>query len=265
MYSKLQLLQKYLKYTLSASNGKGHGVHSPFVFDFIIHVLNDKKRYETYQQIEAIRKDLLTDETLLTIQDFGAGSRVDGNLQRKVSSIAASALKPKKYAQLMFRMINYYHPKNILELGTSLGITTSYLGSAGNNTSVVTMEGSPAVAGVAQNNFNKLGLKNIQLIEGNFDETLASTLQQINTVDFAFIDGNHRKEPTIQYFNQLLSKTKEHSVLIFDDVHWSEEMEQAWEIIKQHEAVTLSIDLFFIGIVFFRNEQKTKQHFTIRF
>ena len=114
-------------------------------------------------------------------------------------------------------------------------------------------------------NFQRLELSNIELIEGNFDSVLIQILNQLPTIDFAFIDGNHHKEPTISYFKEIVAKTSEHSILVFDDIHWSREMEEAWEYIKHHTSVTLSIDLFFIGIVFFRKEQRVKQHFTIRF
>jgi len=265
MYSALQLGIKYSRYYITSGNGKGHGMHSPFVFEFITHVLNDNREYYCYSPIEMLRQQLHRDKTLVELQDFGAGSRVHASYKRKISEIAASSLKQKKFAQLLFRMVNFYQPKNILELGTSLGITTAYLASANKDLPVFTMEGAGAVAAVAQKNFGKLQLENIKIVEGNFDETLSGLLNDLHGVDFAFIDGNHRKKPTVQYFEQLLPKLNEYSILIFDDVHWSGEMEEAWEYIKANDAVTLSIDLFFIGIVFFRKEQKVKQHFTIRF
>jgi predicted O-methyltransferase YrrM len=174
-------------------------------------------------------------------------------------------LKPKKFSQLLFRTANFYQPINTLELGTSLGITTAYLASANANNKVMTMEGAKEVSAIARRNFQQLQLKNIEIVEGDFDSNLSSVLNNISSIDFAFVDGNHRKEPTIKYFEQLLSKTTNNSILVFDDVHWSKEMEEAWEYIKQHSSVTLSIDLFFIGIVFFRHEQLEKQHFSIRF
>ena len=265
MYSPVQLGIKFAKYYLTADNGKGHGIHSPFTFDFVINVLNDNRTFYAYEAIEKLRLLLLQNEEVLTIEDFGAGSRTGLTKQRKVKDIAASSLKPKKFAQLMFRMIDYYQPTNILELGTSLGITTSYLASAKVNSHITTMEGSTAVANVAKKNFNYLNLNNIDIVEGNFDLTLPSTLQKIETVDFAFIDGNHRYQPTINYFHQLLPHIQDHSILIFDDVYWSKEMEQAWIEIKNHPSVKLSIDLFFIGIIFFKKEFKVKQDFVIRF
>lgn len=265
MYSPVQLGIKFAKYYLTADNGKGHGIHSPFTFDFVTNVLNDNRKFYAYEAIENLRLLLLQNDEILLIEDFGAGSRTGLTKQRKVREIAASSLKPKKFAQLMFRMVDYYQPTNILELGTSLGITTSYLASAKINSQVTTMEGSTAVAKVAKKNFTYLNLKNIGIVEGNFDLTLPSTLQKIETIDFAFIDGNHRYQPTINYFHQLLPHIQDHSILIFDDVHWSKEMEQAWTEIKNHPSVKLSIDLFFIGILFFKKEFKVKQDFVIRF
>jgi predicted O-methyltransferase YrrM len=265
MYSTFKLASKYLTWFLTASNGKGHGVHSPFVFDFITNVLNDDRTFYAYDDLENLRRSLLRNKKVLTIEDFGAGSVVSKSNQRKVRDIARSALKPKKFGQLMFRMVDYYKANTIVELGTSLGITTGYLASGNLKGQVYTFEGARQVAEVARQNFQKLSLNNIQVIEGNFDSTLQPNLHKITNVHFAFVDGNHRKEPTIQYFEQLLAKATEYSVFIFDDIHWSEGMEEAWKYIQQHPSVTLTIDLFFIGLVFFRKEQKVPQHFTVRF
>lgn len=259
------MVLKFVQYYLTASNGKGYGVHSPFVFDFIINVLNDDRHFYSYDSIEQVRQNVLKNNKVLTITDYGAGSTVTKSNQRKVRDIARSALKPKKFAQLMFRIVNYYQANTIVELGTSLGITTSYLASGNLKGTVYTFEGAREVAAIAKDDFKLLSLNNIHLIEGNFDDTLHPLLNSINTVDLAFIDGNHRKEPTIRYFEQLLEKSTEGSIFIFDDIHWSGGMEEAWKYIQQHSAVTLTIDLFFIGIVFFRKENKVYQHFKIRF
>ena len=265
MYSTAQIVLKYLTYYLGASNGKGHGTHSPFVFEFITKVLNDRTAYPEYIKVETLRNDLLNDKTVLNVEDFGAGSSVSKPGQRTIASIARSAAKSKKMGQLLFRMIKFYQPPAILELGTSLGITTSYLALAKPDVKVVTMEGSKEIASAARKNFESLSLTNIQLVEGNFDNTLSSIISQLSSVDLVFIDGNHRKEPTERYFLELLSKINNDSILIFDDIHWSQEMESAWETIKKHEVVRCSIDLFFIGIVLFRKEFKEKLDFVIRF
>jgi len=265
MYSPYQLAVKYLRYYVSASNGKGHGIHSPFVFDLVTAVLNDKTVYEDYKQIELLRKKLLKDKTVLTVEDFGAGSTRGLSKQRTIQQIAASSLKKPKYAKLLYRLVKYFQPKQILELGTSLGITTAYLASAKKDADVVTMEGSIAITFTAEKNFQLLHLANIKVITGNFDDTLQPAISQLPTVNFVFVDGNHRKEPTLNYFQQLVEKTTDSTVIVFDDIHWSSEMEEAWETIKQHPSVTLTIDLFFIGLVFFRREQKVKEHFVIRF
>jgi predicted O-methyltransferase YrrM len=266
MYSAFQLGKKYLRYYFTAANGKGHGIHSPFVFDLVVKVLNDRTTYAAYKEVELQRSLLLGNETIIEVEDFGAGSTKGLKKQRVVQQIAATSLKPKKYAQLLYRLVNYFQPTQILELGTSLGITTAYLAKAKPDARVTTMEGSGAIAAIAEKNFRKLALENIQVVTGNFDETLTATISSsTQPYNFVFIDGNHRKEPTLRYFEQLLAKADANTVFVFDDIHWSKEMEEAWEQLKQYSAVTLTIDLFFVGLIFLRKEQKAKEHFVIRF
>ncbi len=263
MYSSFLLSKKYFNYYLKAHNGKGHGVHSPFVFDFIIHVLNDKKKYDCYDEIEMLRKKLLNNNTVIEVEDFGAGSAVIPFKNRVVKDIAASSLKKKKYARLLFRIANYYEAKTIAELGTSFGITTCYLASANAGSKVITLEGAANIAKIASQNFKELKLMNIELLEGNFAKTLPLLNSKI--IDLVFVDGNHRKNATLEYFDFFLSKRTNNSIFIFDDIHWSVEMEEAWKLIQQHDSVTMTIDLFFIGLVLFRKDFKVKQHFSIRF
>jgi predicted O-methyltransferase YrrM len=265
MFSKWQLATKYLRYYFTASNGKGHGTHSPFIFHFITKVLGDRQHYPAYNTVETLRKEMLNDQTLLSIEDLGAGSVVSKTKQRSIASIARHAAKPAKFGQLLYRMVKAYQPAHILELGTSLGITTSYLSIAKPAATIITIEGAAAVATVARQNFKGLQLQNISLTEGNFDDTLLPAINSLPAIDLCFIDGNHRQEPTERYFRQLIPALHNDSILIFDDIHWSREMEAAWETIKSHPSVTCSVDLFFIGIVFFRKEFKEKLHFTIRF
>lgn len=265
MYSKAVLAKKHLSHYLSASNSKGHGIHSPFIYDFVHTVLNDKRAFYAFTPIENLREELLRDKRVININDLGAGSSSSKTNQRKIASIAKNALKPKKLGQLLFRIVNKYAPETILELGTSLGITTAYLAAANSNAKIFTIEGSDSIADIAQANFDRLNLYNTKLIRGNFDQQLPKLLGNIGKPDLAFIDGNHRFEPTIRYFEQLLGHMHEHSILIFDDIHWSTEMEQAWEKIKASEAVTCTVDLFFLGLVLFRKDFKEKQDFRIRY
>ena len=264
MHSRFQLAFKYLSYFFRASSGKGHGIHSPFIFDFIKKVCNDVEAYSDYGKVEDIRRKLLRNKKILTIEDYGAGSSLSKSGQRSVSSVTKYAVKSTKYARLLYRMVKYYQPKTIIELGTSLGLTTSYLALANPAADVRSLEGSADISNIARQTFKDLELQNIKLVEGNFDNTLPAILYQLPSVDFAFIDGNHRLEPTQNYFQWLLSKANNNSIFIFDDIHWSKEMEQAWSTIKAHPSVMCTIDIFFLGIIFFRQEFREKQHFTIR-
>ena len=265
MYSTPKLLIKYLQYYFTAANIQGHGVHSPFVYAFIKEVLNKKNTTIFPTSIEAYRTNLLANKDLVEVWDRGAGSRQTNNNKRTVSAIAKAALKPQKYSRLLGALVAYFKPTNVLEMGTSLGITTSYLAAAYPLGKVVTMEGAPNVAKHARANFAHLGIENVELIEGDFDMSLPVYLDSITNIGFAYVDGNHKYEPTMRYFNCLKAKSNEASVLVFDDIHWSAEMEKAWTEIKNDKSVTLTIDLFFIGLVFFRKAQKEKENFIIRY
>ena len=259
---KIQLLFRYVRYLIASTNQ--HGIHSPFVFDLVTTVIYDEKNFYGFKKINAIRERLLQDETLIPIRDLGAGSLSDNGSKKAVKDITQQAAKTKKQGELLFRLVNKFAPKTVLELGTSLGISGMYLASACKNARFITIEGNQHIAGIAAQNFKEIELKNTEQLIGKFEDELPKAIQQLTTLDFVFFDGNHRKEPTLEYFRECIKHTTNQSIFIFDDIHWSEEMETAWHEIKNDERVTVTIDLFFMGIVFFRKEQ-IKQHFVIRY
>jgi len=227
-------------------------------------MLEDNRHYYAFSMIEPLRQRLLQNQEEIKVEDFGAGSQMNNKPVRQIDSIAKSALSPPFQAKMLFRLINHFKPKTMIEMGTSLGISTMYQAAASMNGQLVTLEGSPEIARQAQSIFKLYQdpLK-IDLKVGQFEKTLPIALKQLGKLDYVFIDGNHRKAPTLAYFEQCLKYAHEDSVFVFDDIHWSPDMESAWEKIKADNRVTLSIDLFFMGIVFFRKENKVKQHFKL--
>ncbi len=208
------------------------------------------------------RQSLLLENSVIRVTDFGAGSRVFNSETRKVSQIAKNAGISKTRGKLLFRLVHYLKPAAILEIGTSLGISTAYMAAANPNAEIITLEGCPATAGIAIQKFKELGLDKVRLEIGNFDITLPKVLKK-ERFDMIFLDGNHQKEATIRYFGQCLDSVHENSVIILDDIHWSRGMEEAWELICRNPKVSLSIDTFQWGLLFFRPGQ-AKQHFVLR-
>lgn len=258
------LIKNTLKYYLSSRHSRGHGIHSPFVYEFIRNILIDKKKYSEYTVIEQQRKLLLHNSNSIEVIDLGAGSKNYNTSTRKISDIAISSLSPVKYAQLLFRIARYYSPQNILEMGTSLGISGAYLALANSEATCISLEGSPCIAEQARYTWENLGITNIECIVGDFTTTLQQSLEKLGTVNFVFIDGNHQKQPTLDYFEQVLPYCNDSSILIFDDIYWSKGMCEAWEHIKQDTRVSITIDLCKLGLVFFR-KGIIKQNFEIRF
>lgn len=251
---------RYIKFLLKSTNQ--HGVHSPFVYDLVTQCFYDKTNYEAYNRILNYRKTLLKNKTKVRVTDLGSGSQVLKKNKRSISQMAKNAGTTYKRAKLLYRLANYFKPENILELGSSLGIATQAMVFGNPKAKITTIEGCPNISGFTKVNFKKHHLKNINLITGDFDEEIKALSS--NSYDLIFFDGNHQKEATLNYFETLLPTAHNDSVWIFDDIYWNKDMTKAWEIIKQHPKVTVTIDTFFWGFVFFRKEQ-AKEHFVVRF
>ena len=277
----------YIKFLLRSSNQ--HGVHSPFVYNLVTKCFYDRKKYSSYSILKEYRKSLLKDKRQIKVKDLGAGSKVFKSDKRKVSKMAKTAGISPKRSRLLNRLVRYLEMDTALELGTSLGLGTAAM-AAGNKVRITTIEGCPETAAITKEKFEEFNLKNIQLKVGRFEDFLkkraktnsnsqipnhkksdGADLQSVPTphsilntqYSLLFIDGNHQKEATLSYFEKLLPTIHNDSVMILDDIHWSKGMEEAWEEIKAHPRVKVTIDTFQWGLVFFRREQE-KEHFVIR-
>ncbi|MFV8336722.1 O-methyltransferase [Flavobacterium sp. RSP29] len=252
-------IKSYLKFLWNSKNE--HGVHSPFVFSLLTKCFYDKKSKPEYAILRKYRNSLLANNNTIEVTDFGAGSKVFKSNTRIVSKIAKTAGITSKRAELLFRITHYFQPNSILEIGTSLGLATSSLSLGNLKAEITTLEGCSETAKIAQNHFNQFGLTNINSEITEFN----SYWDKLQTLNFNLIyfDGNHSKKATLEYFELLLPTITNQTLWIFDDIHWSPEMEEAWEIIKKHTKVTVTIDTFQWGLVFFRKEQP-KEHFVIR-
>jgi len=260
-------LKSYFKFLLNSKNE--HGVHSPFVFDLVTNCFYDETNYYEYENIIDYKKSLIEDKTKINVTDFGAGSRIFKTNRREVSKIAKIAGISTYRAKLLFRLINYFQPSTFLELGTSLGIATYAASIALKNTKIISVEGCRETSQFTSNKFLKCfnleQLENIDFINSEFEIFLHDfDKSSFSDTDWnmVYFDGNHSKVATLKYFDILIETTTNKTIWIFDDIHWSKDMEEAWEIIKRHPKVTVTIDTFQWGIVFFRKEQ-VKEHFII--
>ncbi len=231
-----------------------YNVQSPFLHDFVTNVLDTEKEYYLFESIENQRKVLKSSSSTIEVQDFGAGSKSLDKKTRKVSQIAHTSLSGETKCRILFNIAHHYKAKNILELGTSLGISSSYLGSCGSDVKVLSLEGDSQIADIAKDVHLNLGLKNIKINTGIFSETLTQTLLTLEKVDLAFIDGHHAMEPTLKYFNEILPFCHNDSIIVIDDIYWSAGMQTAWKTLINRPEISLSVDLFDIGILFFRKE-----------
>jgi predicted O-methyltransferase YrrM len=255
------MLKDIFRYYFKANTK--YRVHSPFVFEILNEVIEDSRHYYAFDHLQTLRNRLAKNNKLIEVLDLGAGSKKNPGSKRKVSDILKSAVSPDWQCRFLFRLVNHLQPDCVLEMGSSLGLSTMALHFGNKSAQMVSLEGSPEIAQIAKENFKLLNADKIEVIVGSFDETLPLALKNLKKIDLAFIDGNHQKKPTIEYFEKILPFTHPKTVLIFDDIYWSDEMKSAWEELKNHHAVTMTIDLFWCGILFFNTDFKEKQHFRL--
>ena len=255
-------LKSYFRHLLSSRSR--YRVHSPFVFELIREALKDKGRHDYPQSIEELRKELRKDRGVFLKKDFGTGGMNGTGYPVSTRAIATGSSSSRRKGRLLYRISKYFQPRTLIEMGTALGIGTAYLASASPGARIFSLEGCPELANRASSHLRRLKITNVEILEGEFSESLSVILTSGLVPDLVFIDGNHKKEAVTSYFNRLLPYVHNNTVLIFDDIHWSREMSEGWSEITGNPRVTVSIDLFHTGLVFFRKES-TKQHFVIRY
>ena len=257
-------LIRYVEYFFTAGYLGGYGLHSPFMFAFYKKVIARPARKDLGRVRE--RKHYLKKDKRLVHcpQQWGAGSRRLRGVGEKAGRIVRHSSVSYKYGRILFNIVREFQPATILEIGTSVGVSTMYLSEGRPQATLYGLEGCREKLAIAQENSQLLGHNNVHLVEGPFEETLPRLLPRIGSLDLVFMDGNHREAPTLNYFDLLEQYLHPHSIVIVDDIYWSPAMQEAWKQIQQHPGVKVSVDLFRMGILFFRDELYP-QRFKIRY
>jgi predicted O-methyltransferase YrrM len=261
---KAYSVSKFLKYILFSSHKRGHGIHSPFVFNLVLKVFRGKTSPYIVNIAETIRKKMVSEHRIIEFTDFGVGSDMKSGNLRRISDIARYSSVPMKYGKLLAGLSAEYGKNSIIEFGTSLGISTLYMAAANPETVVYTMEGCPAISEIARNNFKEAGIKNVKSFTGSFEKLLPEIENLRISPGLVFIDGDHRKESLIENFERMVNISDRNTVIVLDDISYSAEMGEAWKEIKKNEKVKFTVDIFRMGIVFFR-EGMTRFDYIIRY
>lgn len=257
----IKLIFLYLVYRFSAKSKEGHGIHSPFVFDFTQKVLSQKGSDVQLSNILLQRKKFMKHNERIAKSNFGVGSKMNSETISVAQAVRNQSVSPR-YGKLLYKLCRYTNSQNVLEIGTSIGVSTMYLASACTYGKVLTLEGDEKRIEIAKRNIEEMKLSNVEFFQGDFDTTLPNVLSKLAKLDCVFFDGNHSKKPTLKYFRLCMDYIHENTVFVFDDIRWSEEMREAWNVIIADDRVSISIDLFFMGVIFFR-KGIIKQHFNI--
>ena len=256
-----KLTFRYLRYYFKAQTC--YDIQSPFVAQLAAEVIEDDRCYYIFEKAEIVRSALLRDDRKIKITDYGAGSLINPSAERTVKDIARHSAIPAKNGRFLFRLVKFHQPDNMLELGTSLGISSMYQKAAALKSKMCTIEGCPNTAAIASEMFSVIDLPALHQLIGPFREMLPKALPKLSPLSYLYLDGDHRKNASIEYFNTCLPYAKQDSLFVIADIHWSEEMEAAWKKMKAHPQVSLSIDFFHFGLLFFSKGKEKKEHFTI--
>jgi len=257
-------LKKYINYALKSKHFKGHGLHSPFIYDFVCKVFNQDHYYKPID-IQNFQDELVFDKRKILLEDYGAGSKIHKQNERKIGSIAQSASIRNKYGKVLFKTALHYNCIKIIETGTCLGLSAMYLAAASNKSQVISIEADKELAKIAKENFARMYFTNIEIKIGKFQQKLEEALKETGTPDLIFFDADHRCNSTLNAFEIALKYSSPNTIMIFDDIYWSSDMEKAWLEIQKHPRVKACIDIFQFGIVFFREEIFEAQYFRVRY
>lgn len=259
---RYKLLKRYVVYRFRAKMRGGHGIHSPFLFQYYNSVLYGKVKCSYSESPKLLFKLLQQDTTEFEPTSFGAKTTATAPLQ--VRHFAASSAISKADGKLLFRIAKDLKPKTVVELGTGAGVGTAYLASAYGDAKVYTVEATPQLVSKAKVNLATVGLTNVECIEGQFSAVLPMLLERIDRVDMAFIDGDHTYDATLANVECILRKAHSNTVIVVHDIHWSEQMERAWEALKLDSRISIAVDLFSLGILFLR-EGTAKHSIVLRY
>lgn len=256
---------KYIRHLLKARHRNGYGLHSPFVYELARNVIFNKNRWTVPGNVREYHRAMRRSDQKLVIYDHGAGSRVTGREERKVASIARHSSVTPRQGALLYRLSKWYRPAAVVEAGTGIGISTSYLAAGAENAVISTIEGSPAKHNFAREHTDAGSSGGLEFLLGTFDTHIDRLASAAPDRTLFFIDGDHRYHSTMERVRSVMAqKELTETMMILDDIYWSDDMERAWKDACAEPGVDVSIDLFHMGILF-RRPGISRQHFRISF
>lgn len=229
-------------------------------------------------RIEALRGEMARSSESITRLDFGAGpsgtqrspQEMDAGVPvtSTLAEISQKVSKPPLWCALLFHLVRGHKPNRCLEMGTAVGVSAAYQSAAlalNGHGRLKTLEGSESLAAVAERNFRRLGLDNVEVGVGRFQDTLEDAIESLAEVDYAFIDGHHDEQATLRYFDTLYGSLARPALLVFDDVAWSDGMRRAWQALCGDQRVSAAVDLGSLGICVISDTTAKRRYHTLPF
>ena len=247
-------IRKYIQHLFYLHYRKGHGIHSPYLFEFVNKVIFNGAELTVPPEIIRTHRELKKDRTQIPEVKLGAASHVNSTGERSAASFVRHSSVSEKYGALLYRISRWFEPEMIIELGSGLGISSLYLASGSPHVPLHSIEGNPHRASFAEKVVAGLKMEMLNIHQGEMDEELNKLIPHVRGRFVAFVDGNHRYEPTIAYVRKLMEVAGDEALIIMDDIYWSKEMFKAWEELKSWPESRVSVDLYQMGIILLRRD-----------
>jgi predicted O-methyltransferase YrrM len=258
VYKFLTRIQLFIQYLIKGRSK--YYIHSPFVYDFCRFVLSRKPLQKDSDTINSIIKYYQSKKDILNLQEFGAARKRDYAI--KIGDYLNRTAITNKYGRLLHNLVAYYQVEHVIETGTALGISTSWMALSNPNCKISSIEGNKKLCDVSNEMFIRFSITNTQVYCGLVEDVLPELAKNMKCKTLLFIDAHHTGAATMRYFAMIKSYVKDDTIVVFDDINYSAEMNDAWKNIICDERVTLSLNLYRIGVIFF-NPSLSKQAFSL--
>ncbi len=257
LFEKLKIIGRFLRFWNGAKSIDS--VDSPLVYQLCLDIQSAHDAKTQFKKIEDKRAQLLMDNTLINVQSLGSQSKVNRSEIRSIRQIALSSVSPRNKCELLYGLVKTTKAKTVLELGTSLAISTAYVAAVDRVDYIKSVEDSSKIHSYNENLAHN---SKINMIQSDFQSYIENELNNKAKYDCIVLDGRHDEIATISYVNQLINLLNPNGIIIVDDIYWSNGLMNAWKTLRNDYRYNLKIDLFYYGVL--SNQASIKEEIDLK-
>ena len=232
---------------------KGFGVHSPFVYDLITNVIEETCEFYAYRDISLVRLQLLQNEQFIQY----------GKKQLTVKKALKRYGISTKEGKFLFRLANHYKPHTMLSVGSSMGLAPLYLARYDSTVQCITLECVQDIAEIATQVLSKEKNPALSIKTGTYRALLPESIVQLQQIDCVYVDKNVGVNDWDTIFEQCEPFIHNATFFVLAGIRSSTEKQSYWTQFRQHPSITVAIDLYDLGLLFFQSKLHKQVYKTI--